>query len=311
MAILFRMRSNAPRKAAELSSADDRPKLAQFVRDYVASLNIGQEHFARVLKLTNANLRVRLRRNSFSLQEVNEIARLAGTTAKELLASHQVNLAARSRRAETVPPSLAAELIRAKINSRIKVSDTPLLHDVRELYSKLGPQDLAVIASVNEAPLEATTAGWQELGDTIRSAVESGTHFVYLRPTIELVKTLVDSGLSEFLNPSLIDDQQRRITARLEESGVSRAKIKQQVRLVRLNSCPFWLWNSRVGLYSFYWPERRREHAMFVRYPSAIDSDGDRDLLLETGRVTRDAFCAFLKSLFDSEDMAEQSRRLY
>jgi hypothetical protein len=278
-------------------------KLAEAVRLRLRELRYKQEDFTLDEQLEHDTFRTQLTRNIFSPHSLQAAANLlTDGDLSALKASYEFGVTSRGKETILQP----TQALKEKVNRTIKTSPSALIEDIQRLYERLRPEDLAVICSLSEAPLEVTKFGWNSLKDSLHAAVKSGTTFVYIRPTDDYINKMSGS-LSEFFSRRSPADEHNELKSNLVAGGLTKSHVDKHVLLIQPEWSPFWVVGMRFGFYSLKSEEGgRRDMTLFARFPFGGSLQGERsddpNLLVFGDQRMRDAFHAYLVDCFQSSE---------
>lgn len=281
--------------------AKNKPDLADVIRKKLQDENQTQEDYATRVRLDPDTFRAQLARNTYSPRMLEELAKLLNCEEKELERSYTFNRTKNRREAILTP----TEAIQERVNRTIKAPPLQLEKDIGRLYSWLGENDLAVICSLNERPLEFTPNGWIRLNESLSQAVRSGAVFVYIRPTERLIEKYAEVLPESFIRRSPVDDI-KDLKSKLIANGLDKDKVEAGIKLHQAEWCPFWSVGMRFGFYSIGGEKgESRDMALFARFPFGGsfmgNKDADPDLLLYSDQRSREAFQSYLIHSFESD----------
>lgn len=280
----------------------NKQNLAEALRLALRQRKEKQAEFALSQHIDPDDFRIQLSRNAFSQQTIEAAASiLVNGSVADLEEKYEYKFL-NKRMDESILP---AQAMREKINRLFKAPPRDFLEDVLALYSTLDGDDLVIICSISESPLECTFEGWEALKDVFISAIENKAVFVYIRPSESYLSEISES-LLEFFPRNSPRKEIEILHEKLSRAGVSSDLIKN-VKLFETESCPFWSVGLRFGLYSVKQENsKNRDVTLFVRFPfgGIISSEGKpaENILLFVNEKMRNAFLAYLTDTFGQDE---------
>ena len=136
-------------------------------------------------------------------------------------------------------------------------------------------------------------------------AVNSGTVFVYIRPTEDYIKRML-GPLSKYFSRRSPTEEHEELKSNLVAAGIKRKDVNGRVKLVQPDWCPFWVVGMRFGFYSVASEEGgRRDMTLFARFPFGGSMPGERsvdpNLLVFGDQRMRDAFHDYVVDRFEND----------
>lgn len=277
--------------------------LAEAVREKLKSLSKKQIDFATENLLDHNDFRVQLTRNAFSFYTLETIVRLLESEDVSDLREEYDFTEIEKRKDEILSP---VQIVQDRISRSLKTPDKDdLVINLRTLYTWLKKDDLVVICSLNESPLEYSYDGWDKLGDVYTEAVKEQAIFLYIRPSQKVLDNFPKRFLHDFFSRSSPKEEVETLRQNVMQAGVSKDKAEKHIRLFEPDFCPFWTMGMRFGFYSILKENKPRDKALFARFPIGGSLSGnvvDKNLILFGNKNMRDAFQAYLTICFNREE---------
>lgn len=277
--------------------------LSKAIRERLRELSYKQEDYALDERLEHDTFRAQLTRNTFSTHSLQAAANLLTDGNVDVLKTkYQFEVTSRGKETVLQP----TQSIRERVNRMIKTPSSELVEDIQRLYSWLKPNDLAIISSLDESPLEATKSGWNSMKEPMSKAIDSGTIFVYIRPTEDYIKKML-GPLSKYFSRRSPAEEHEELRSNLIAAGIKRKDVNMRVKLVQPDWCPFWVIGMRFGFYSIASEDGgRRDMTLFARFPFGGSMPGERsvdpNLLVFGDQRMRDAFHDYIVDCFENDD---------
>jgi hypothetical protein len=280
-----------------------REDLSTVVKDVLATKGTSQREFAAENLLDYDDFRIQLSRRAFSTAALQAIARLLEIDGADALARHYSFEKLKKGKDEMLSPvQVVGDRIRRSLKGQEKGD---LVSNLSTLYAWLKKDDLVVICTLNEPPLEYSYDGWNRLGELYTGAIEREATFLYIRPTQSVFEQYPKKFVGQFFGSTSPDEEILELQSNVIRAGIDKHLAETHIRLHKTEFCPFWSIGMRFGFYSVAMGTQSRDMSLFARFPfgGALSGDSvDKELILLANTEMREAFHAYLSECFSQED---------
>ncbi|HXC53117.1 MAG TPA: hypothetical protein VN634_19675 [Candidatus Limnocylindrales bacterium] len=286
---------------AKRTPPEPRPPLKEQIKRELAVARWTQEDFCSNEKLKLSAFREQLSRNRYSESTLRAVAVLLGVNEAQLETDFRFEKTGERSLVEN--PRLIVERDAEKDPRKRSLT---ISRSVEFLYSSLNRDDLVVVFSLAEPPLECTREGWSAIGAVLAAALQRGARLLHVRPSRSTVRTFL-SAMPDY--PEFDPDEQFKILQRNLKAAGSGEAMANCV-LWRPDYCPLWCLGLRFGYYATgRFP--RREYKLFAKFPSTLGSSRGGEILLPTDGANLAQHChTYLTHAFRTEPSLHQLQPL-